>query len=192
MSDQNAQLLSGTHPDWTKIFERVDGATIEGTGPANETITASVPMENQISGETFTYTQEVQTGPDGRFEMTVPYSTTGYDEYGTEAGYTNVSVRANGPYEFSIDRGSFAIPLNGTTHVTEGQVIGENETASTVTLSVPETDSGSDTSGGNGTSGNSTSGGGSTDGGSTDGGSTDGSTTETETPAGALADPTRP
>jgi dolichyl-diphosphooligosaccharide--protein glycosyltransferase len=136
MSDGIANVMTQNNPAWTKLFERVPGATIEGTGPANTTIEASVEMVNHETGESFTYTQRTRTGPDGNFEMTVPYSTTGYDEYGPENGYTNVSVRATGPYEFTVPLGNAGIPLDGTAQVTEGQVIGENETASTVDLQV--------------------------------------------------------
>ncbi|PSP85595.1 oligosaccharyl transferase, archaeosortase A system-associated [Halobacteriales archaeon QS_6_64_34] len=139
MPDAAAGVLDHTNPAWTKIFERVPGATIEGTAPANSTIEASVPMRNNVTGETFTYTQRVDVGADGRFEMTVPYSTTGYDAWGTEEGYTNVSVRAQGPYEFNVPVSPRAsIPLNGTADVTEGQVIGEDDSATTVNLTVPE------------------------------------------------------
>jgi len=138
MPDGAAQTMDHTNPAWTKIFERVPGGTIEGTAPANTTVEASVPMRNSITDETFTYTQQVEVGADGRFEMTVPYSTTGYEDWGTDEGYTNVSVRAEGPYEFDIPVSSRAsIPLNGTADVTEGQVIGENESATTVDLTVP-------------------------------------------------------
>jgi len=137
VSDQVANTMDHTNPAWTKIFERVEGGTIEGTAPANTTVEASVPMRNNITGESFTYTQRVDVGADGRFEMTVPYSTTGYDAWGTDEGYTDVSVRAQGPYEFEIPVNVQAsVPLNGTATVTEGQVIGENESATTVDLTV--------------------------------------------------------
>nr|WP_276250906.1 oligosaccharyl transferase, archaeosortase A system-associated [Halomicroarcula sp. SHR3] len=137
--DPVADTMDNTNPAWTKIFERVEGGTIEGTAPANTTIEASVPMHNNVTGENFTYTQRVDVGADGRFEMTVPYSTTGYDAWGTDEGYTDVSVRAEGPYEFSVPVSVQAtIPLNGTASVTEGQVLGENESATTVELTTPE------------------------------------------------------
>ena len=120
---------------YVKTFERVEGATIEGTGPANTEVRADVVMEIPTTGQTFTYRQFAETDEQGNFEMTVPYSTTGYDEYGTEAGYTNVSVRANSSYQFvatSNDRAFF-----GETDVTEGQVVGENDTASRVELETP-------------------------------------------------------
>ena len=189
MPDGDARALSGTHPTWTQIFERVDGATIEGTGPANTTITASVPMNNSITGESFIYRQQVETGPDGSFEMTVPYSTTGYDEWGTDEGYTNVSVRATGPYSFRDD--TSGLPLNGTTHVTEGQVIGENETSSTVNLTTIDLTTTNVTTSTNDTSLNDSS----TDGTTTDDTSetstneTSTSETETATPSSAVARP---
>ena len=138
MADAAAKTMSHTNPSWTKTFERIPGGTIAGTAPANQTVEATVPMRNNITGETFEYTQQVQVGADGRFEMTVPYSTTGYEDWGTDEGYTNVSVRAEGPYEFSIPAGTRRlIPLNGTAEVTEGQVVGENESATTVDLTIP-------------------------------------------------------
>jgi dolichyl-diphosphooligosaccharide--protein glycosyltransferase len=184
MPDATATELSHTYPAWTKIFERVEGGTIEGTAPANTTVVASVPMENNVTGETFSYRQRVQVGPDGTFEMTVPYSTTGYDQWGTENGYTDVSVRAQGPYQFAIPAGGqFTIPLDGTAAVTEGQVIGENESATSVNLTVQQ----SNETTGNDTSTNDTSTG---DTGTTsDGSSTDETSTNDTATSGTLARP---
>ena len=124
-----------TQPDsWVKTFERVDGATIEGTGPANSEVAASVEMVVPNTGETFVYTQYAQVDENGNFEMTVPYSTTGYDEYGTEAGYTNVSVRANSTYQFAAVGEDGGSPWAGSADVTEGQVLGEDDTSVEVTL----------------------------------------------------------
>lgn len=136
MPDQGAKLFHTNTPTWTKIFERVPGATIEGTAPANTTVQAAVEMKNHKTGETFVYRQQTTTDANGNFEMTVPYSTTGYDEWGTEEGYTNVSVRANSTYQLTAigSEGGQRIPYSGSVDVTEGQVIGENESASNVTL----------------------------------------------------------
>ena len=126
-----------------KIFERVEGATIEGVGPANTTVTASVTMNIETAAASsdaseFTYTQRAQTGADGEFTMTLPYSTTGYDEYGPENGHTNVSVRATGPYEVTTGNTTTedlrTVKWNGTVDVTEGQVIGVEEDAAEVEL----------------------------------------------------------
>jgi dolichyl-diphosphooligosaccharide--protein glycosyltransferase len=142
---------------YVKTFERVEGATVEGTGgPADAEVEVSVRMEMPTVDRTFTYRQFVRTDDQGNFETTVPYSTTGYDEYGTEAGYTNTSVRATGSYQFT------AIPENGTdvfigqADVTEGQVLGENDTAVQVEMQ-SQASSDNETSD-NETSGNETSG----------------------------------
>ncbi|EMA10199.1 dolichyl-diphosphooligosaccharide--protein glycosyltransferase [Haloarcula vallismortis] len=137
------------HSAWTKIFERVPGATIEGTGPANATVRTAVQMRNPATNKTFIYRQRTQTDQNGNFEMTVPYSTTGYDDWGTDEGYTNVSVRAETQYQFTAvgtndgDRTGFT----GATEVTEGQVIGEDDSAATVELEPVTIQQGNETSG---------------------------------------------
>ncbi|PSP46364.1 oligosaccharyl transferase, archaeosortase A system-associated, partial [Halobacteriales archaeon QH_7_69_31] len=119
---------------YVKTFERVEGARIEGTGPADTEVQATVELRIPTTNQTFSYTQYARTDAQGNFEMVVPYSTTGYDEYGPEAGYANTTVRATGEYGFT------AVPENGSniyvarTHVTEGQVVGENDTLTQVTL----------------------------------------------------------
>jgi dolichyl-diphosphooligosaccharide--protein glycosyltransferase len=95
-------------------------------------------MEIPARNDTFTYQQEARTGPDGRFSMTVPYSTTGYEEYGPSNGHTNVSVRANGSYQLRTgitrnESGDF-IRYNGTVDVTERQVLGESQSPAEVDL----------------------------------------------------------
>jgi dolichyl-diphosphooligosaccharide--protein glycosyltransferase len=142
----NGELNYGYMPTWVKLFERVEGAEVTGTAPANTTVTATVEMNfsqmtsNQDgSHPTFTYTQHAQTGPDGEFTMTLPYSTTGYENFGPENGHTNVSVRAAGPYEFSTgnmtaDDGASVVKWNATSHATEAQVLGESGETVTVDL----------------------------------------------------------
>ncbi|MFC7141803.1 oligosaccharyl transferase, archaeosortase A system-associated [Halosimplex aquaticum] len=136
----NPQVLNALQPNapnWVKAFERVPGATIEGEAPANSNVTAAVQMEVPSTNSTFVYRQKAKTGDDGTFTMTVPYSTMGYDEWGTEEGYTNASVRATGPYQFRTgvqSNETHSFRYVGSANVTEGQVIGENETATTVTL----------------------------------------------------------
>jgi dolichyl-diphosphooligosaccharide--protein glycosyltransferase len=123
--------------NWVKTFERVPGATIEGEGPANTTVTAAVQMEVPSTNSTFVYRQQTQTDDDGTFTMTVPYSTTGYDEWGTREGYTDPSVRANTSYQLRTGvqtNESHAFRYQGSVDVAEGQVIGENESVSRVTL----------------------------------------------------------
>jgi len=129
---------------WVKTFERVPGATIQGQGPADATVTASVDVSGLPSlfgsgSSTFTYTQEAQTDSNGEFTMTLPYSTTGYDNWGPENGHTNVSARATGPYTFSsqtttADDPSTTVRWNATAQVSEGNVIGEDDSPVTVEL----------------------------------------------------------
>jgi dolichyl-diphosphooligosaccharide--protein glycosyltransferase len=141
---------------WVKTFERVNGATVEGTGPANATVTASVemriPTQNGTRYETFTYSQRAETDDQGQFTMTLPYSSTGYDEFGPDNGHTNVSVRATGPYEFrnvqSAGNGTQVV-TNTTADVTEAQVLGEDD--SVVEVSLDETTTIEDNASANGT-----------------------------------------
>ena len=130
------QWLSPGSTAWTKVFERVPGATIEGAGPANTEVTASVQMHIP-GGRNFTYTQRATTGSDGAFEMTVPYATTGYDQWGPDSGHTNVSVRATGPYTLrtpSQQQGGNLTFHQGTVDVSEAAVVGESDATATVTL----------------------------------------------------------
>ncbi|WP_415382055.1 oligosaccharyl transferase, archaeosortase A system-associated [Halosimplex sp. TS25] len=132
-----ANALQSSSSNWVKTFERVPGATIEGEGPANANVTAAVQMEVPSTNTTFVYRQQAQTGDDGTFTMTVPYSTTGYDEWGTEEGYSEPSVRATGAYRLRTGmqtNESHMYRYGGTVNVTEGQVVGEDDSAATVTL----------------------------------------------------------
>ena len=130
-------LLEAFSDDWVKTFERVPGTTVEGSGaePGAE-VSATVEMEKP-SGETFLYTQYAEADADGSFELHLPYSTTGYDAWGPDEGYTNTSVRATGEYVVSTGPAGeppAADDRIGTVEVTEGQVIGEDDTTPTVEL----------------------------------------------------------
>ena len=131
--------LQRTDPNWVKTFERVPAATVDGTGaePGAEVI-ATIEMEKP-NGETFEYRQYAEADDTGAFEFTLPYSTTGYDEFGPDEGYTNTSVQATGPYEISsfvtADDGDTPVSLRvDEVDVTEAQVIGEDDTTPTVEL----------------------------------------------------------
>ncbi|WP_224269119.1 oligosaccharyl transferase, archaeosortase A system-associated [Haloprofundus salinisoli] len=154
----NAQFLTQTPPQWVKTFERVPGATVEGSGaPANSEVRAIVQMRMETTGQTFTYVQYAETDANGNFEFTLPYSTTGYDETGDE--YTNVSVRATGPYYVSTqateNESGDSVVYDGTVNVSDAKVVGEDDSAATVELSEsPVEDGGNDS--GNETVGNET------------------------------------
>jgi dolichyl-diphosphooligosaccharide--protein glycosyltransferase len=131
-----------TNPSWVKTFERVPGARIEGSGaPPNTEVTAQVELRAPAGNYTFTYRQYAQSNDDGEFTMVLPYSTTGYDDYGPENGYTNVSVRATGPYTIStpselveVDGNASVEQFRTTVNVSEGRVNGDRQGALQVTL----------------------------------------------------------
>jgi dolichyl-diphosphooligosaccharide--protein glycosyltransferase len=120
-------------PSWVKTFEKVPGATIEGSGaPPGAEVRATASMQIPSNGRTFSYTQYATADEAGNFEMTVPYSTTGYQNFGPENGYTNVSVRATGEYRFAA--GQQAV---GSAEVSEAQVVGVDNEPVQVELSQP-------------------------------------------------------
>jgi len=183
--------LYRTTPSFTKTFERVPGATIEGSLPDNATggsalnltagdqVSLSVPIEPE-NGQEFSYSQTVTLDENLEFTTTVPYSTTGYDEWGPEEGYTNVSTRANGSYTVRTGRGfdantSELVSYSAQFNVTEGQVIGEEDPTVEVELEEQRTEfniGGGGNSGGDG--GDSSNGGDGGDGGDgSDGSSSD-------------------
>ena len=148
--------LYKTTPSFTKTFERVPGATIEGALPDNATddqalnltagdqVSLSVPIDPE-NGQEFTYSQTVALDENLEFNTTVPYSTTGYDEWGPEEGYTNVSTRANGSYTVQTGRGfdtntSELVSYSAQFNVTEGQVIGEEDPTVEVELEEQRTE----------------------------------------------------
>jgi dolichyl-diphosphooligosaccharide--protein glycosyltransferase len=138
LAQQGQQATPIEVQQWVKVFERVPGATVDGQGPPNATVQAAVRMRIPTTNSSFLYIQEAETDAGGNFEMTLPYSSTGYEEYGTEAGYTNVSVRAETAYRFTVG------PVTNETlvtsvwtadaNVTEGQVLGEVDEPVEVTL----------------------------------------------------------
>jgi dolichyl-diphosphooligosaccharide--protein glycosyltransferase len=148
--------LTQTQHSWVKTFEKVPGATVEGSGaPPNATVRATVRMRVPTDGSTFVYTQQATADENGEFTMTLPYATTGYDEYGPENGYTNVSVRAEGPYTLQtapqINQSGYVVRTSANLTVSEGLVNGARDGPETVTLerSSQQLQTGNATVGGN-------------------------------------------
>ncbi|MFB6132044.1 MAG: hypothetical protein ABEJ44_01405, partial [Halanaeroarchaeum sp.] len=156
------ELNYGNFPTWVKLFERVPGATVRGTAPPNTTVQATVQMAIPFPKKpgTFNYTQYAETGPDGEFTMTLPYASTGYSNWGPSKGYTNVSVRATGPYTFTtpmtVHRANMTVTrYKATAHVPEAKVIGEDPAPVTVDLDrVVVSEIPTNKTGGNQTAGN--------------------------------------
>ena len=181
-------FLRAFQDDFVKTFERVPGATIEGSGAeAGQEVRATVRMQKP-NGGTFQYTQYAEADANGDFELTVPYSTTGYDEFGPENGYTNTSVRATGPYQLStglsIANGT-PTSRTGTVNVTEAQVVGADDAAATVELEETTLGGGSES---DGESGSADDGSGTTDG-TTDDANTTAAIGTPDTPDANALDP---
>ena len=90
-----------------KTYERVEGATIEGSVDADNatSVTAFVHLNGTHDQRQFTYYQTVRTDENGEFNVTVPYATE--EQLGPDDGYTNSSVRATTNYTVftgSVDR----------------------------------------------------------------------------------------
>ncbi|MFB6301619.1 MAG: oligosaccharyl transferase, archaeosortase A system-associated [Haloferacaceae archaeon] len=125
------EFLKPDPASYVKTFERVPGATLRGSNALpNATVSVEVEMRVPSQNTTFTYTQETTANADGEFTMTLPYATTGYDEYGPAEGYTNASVRATGPY--NVSGGAMFVGRNvtsagGQVHVPEGDVVGAED-----------------------------------------------------------------
>ncbi len=69
------------NPSSVKLFEHVDGANITGEGAEpNSTVSLQVTLVDPATEIPFNYVQETTADSSGEFSVTVPYSTTGYDE----------------------------------------------------------------------------------------------------------------
>ena len=127
------QKLLGANPtSFVKTFERVPGARVEGEGAMpNATVTAEVEMEIPDANTSFVYSQRAQADENGEFNMTLPYATTGYDEYGPAEGYTDTSLHAAAPYNVSggtrFNDSGYVIARRGTLNVSESVVVGAED-----------------------------------------------------------------
>jgi len=134
------RALFETQPQWVKTFERVPGAKIRGSNaPPDSTVTAIAQFRVPTTNETFQYRQQAETNADGEFTMILPYATTGYDEYGPENGYTNVSVRSTtdhytlrGPS--TVNSSGYIVQFGANLTVPEGKVNGAEAGAIDVEL----------------------------------------------------------
>ena len=142
--NQALNMMYPNTPAFTKTFEKVPGATVEGTGPENAIVQVTVSLDPE-NGNPFTYDRQVMTDDDGSFELVVPYATTGYDEYGVEEGYTEPAVEADGEYIFATPQPEQTedgdlFTWEATANVTEAQVIGEDPEPVTVDMEREEFD----------------------------------------------------
>jgi len=69
------------NPSAVKVFERVEGAEVIGSGAEpGETVQFEVDMIDPTTGLTFSYVQDTTATEDGTFDVTLPYSTSGYTD----------------------------------------------------------------------------------------------------------------
>lgn len=116
----------GNRP-YNKVFEYVDGAQIQGQAPANTTVGLRVRMKS-AQNRNFTYTKRVQTGPDGQFTTTFPYSTVNQP-----ANYTVKTVSQVRAVAYARENNTIAV--YGTQfEVPESAVVGDNREPIQITL----------------------------------------------------------
>uniref|UniRef100_UPI004046D3E1 oligosaccharyl transferase, archaeosortase A system-associated n=1 Tax=Methanolobus sp. WCC4 TaxID=3125784 RepID=UPI004046D3E1 len=96
--------LSEEDTGYVKIFEYVEGATITGTAPANETVTISNTI---MTGQMRTFTYSQSTSSDGTYSFIVPYSTEGPIE-----GETQFDTMPMGPYVISYGDTTQQVSVN--------------------------------------------------------------------------------
>jgi dolichyl-diphosphooligosaccharide--protein glycosyltransferase len=78
--------------DTYRVFTLVPGATITGTAEANATLTVTTSI--QINDIRIDYDRQVQTGPNGTYSVTVPYS--GEYQFGNETVVVPEAAVRNG------------------------------------------------------------------------------------------------
>lgn len=123
-------------PAKTKVFERVQGATVEGSNaPANSRVIVRVTLENTQTDIQFRYVQQVQTDDNGNFETTLPYATENLPEEYTVRPYENAE------YEFisqqlSLEQGEDGELSQNITRYEATQSISEEEVQNGGTTSV--------------------------------------------------------
>jgi len=99
----NGQPAFAVYDRWfaakLKIYERVEGARLHGLADPGETITAAIPLvARQEPGEAraFTWMASTTAGPDGTWNLTVPYAS--HDPVPAEDGGTDTRVHATDHY----------------------------------------------------------------------------------------------
>ncbi len=91
-----------------KTYERVPGATLTGQAEPGQPVTVDVLLQVEPTEREFVYEQTVTADDEGRFRITVPYSTT--DPVPVTEGGTDTQVTAQTPYRVHI--GDEPIPVN--------------------------------------------------------------------------------
>lgn len=93
-----------------KTYERVEGAQLVGEAESGETVSVQLELTTGESDRSFTYSQETTADGDGNYELTVPYATS--EDLGTEDGYTDSDVIAEGDYEITAGEESMTAEVS--------------------------------------------------------------------------------
>jgi dolichyl-diphosphooligosaccharide--protein glycosyltransferase len=158
---QSGFIYDGALESRVKVYERVPGATITGQAADTTNVSAFAAVQLRTdTGRTFTYLQSTTVGPDGTFEMTVPYATT--NEVGPAEGGTNTSVVAVEDYAVSLrlpqtPQTPFQVPAEATANASVPEsAVYDGETIDVGTLRLPEPEQSGQNSGesGDGSTGN--------------------------------------
>lgn len=107
------------NPASVKIFEKVDGSDVTISGiSSNSEIKVEVTLGDPATRQRFDYTQYTDVDSNGSAQLTVPYSTTGYDNVDKSP-----EVRSLGPYKIYNENGEQI----GSFNVSESNVINDEE-----------------------------------------------------------------
>lgn len=118
----DARWLYDAHLESTvKVFETVPGARLQGTAQPGEQVTATLTLIAQATGRTFAYTASTEAGPEGGFELTVPYATS--EPVPPSQGGTRYTVRAEGPYSLETASGNATTVFVPDRTVRDGGVV---------------------------------------------------------------------
>lgn len=123
-------------PSAVKTYEKVEGATLEGSNAYPESeVVAQVQMSIPNSEQPLVYRATTTADENGNYTLNVPYSTTNFDQYTAEDGYTNPDIRPNEPYTVLNQEPDGQGRKTAQVSVTEGQIYGEEDSTVSVGLS---------------------------------------------------------
>lgn len=98
-SRQRIHLFGAEVPRF-RLFEVVPGARLRGRAPPNASVRLRLPLVTE-TGRAFDYRRQIQAGPDGRFELGVPYATPGPGRH----------TPARGPYRLRLGDGRATVEV---------------------------------------------------------------------------------
>ncbi len=98
---QNTVIYDAEAGSRLKTYERVPGAHLVGQADGAGPVEVRLDLHASSSGRSFTYELSEELGPEGRFNVTVPYPT--HQPLDPAEGGTAATVEAQGPYTLTVD-----------------------------------------------------------------------------------------